>query len=621
MKHREEDDTQVRTTRSGRKLKAETKKKAEEDEEGVDGTPAKKPMTARQKAAQEARLKAIAKTNASKRFQRQQKMNGGEEDDDDAAADLLDLEDARETQYSNCELCDIRFVVTPYSRTGPDGGLLCTNCSKELDDKERAAKKRKLEKNRMARRETASKRLEGKEGKGANDLVTMGLNTLAKHIQDAAELGDMPPRIVERLSMLLSKHRLIDSKTLDLFLDPSVENLPIYDGAKLKSDDYIRVFQMAPNIKRLRARNAIQFKGKVMQYLVDSPIKLTSLSLHGANLLDDSMWLNFFEEKGQDLDELKVYYTDVSFGDSMLEAIATHCPNLTRLKICHNQQVTDAGLYHIAKLDKLQHLGLDIYRPIQGTPLSTAPFLSILSSVGSQLRTLSLRHIDNLDDTLLQAIHYYCKYLKKLRLRSNEVFTDKSFASLFTDWQNPPLSFVDLGECRHLDSAEPAYNTPGIGLADGGFRALMGHSGESLKYLNIVNDRHISEKTFMETFDIRGKAGVDRSRYGEADTPAVPGHRYPRLEVLDCSFCWAVDDFVVAKIWESCPALKQLKVFGNFGVKDAKVPRGRILLGCPNNKGLEVEGEDSEVDEGVDVGTPEVRGEVESERPRKMAKS
>jgi DNA repair protein RAD7 len=39
-----------------------------------------------------------------------------------------------------------------------------------------------------------------------------------------------------------------------------------------------------------------------------------------------------------------------------------------------------------------------------------------------------------------------------------------------------------------------------------------------------------------------------------------------------------------------------LKVFGNFGVKEVKVPKGKILIGVPNALGMQIEG--TEEDEG-----------------------
>jgi len=64
---------------------------------------------------------------------------------------------------------------------------------------------------------------------------------------------------------------------------------------------------------------------------------------------------------------------------------------------------------------------------------------------------------------------------------------------------------------------------------------------------------------------------------------------------MDVSFCQAVNDFVCGSIFRSCPKLKTLKVFGNFGVRDVRVPQGRILIGVPNALGMQIEGtEDGE---------------------------
>lgn len=548
-----------------------------------------KKQTPKQKATETARLKALAKGKAGKRFQAQRKREGTEdvENSDEAAENFLDADDRRETQYEECEKCGTKFIVTFYSRSGPNGGLLCSKCSKELDDADRA-KRRKKGEGRVNRRNIESSRLEGKTTRGASDLLTMSLNTLAKHIDAADELGELPTKIVDRLAQILSKNRHIDPKTLNLFLNPSVKELDLYDVAKLKADDFIKIFQMCPHIEKLSVRCAIQFKGPVMKYLVDSPVCLASFSIHGANLLDDGMWLEFFKSKGQHLRELKVYYTDVSFGDEILEAIAEYCTELRRLKIEHNQQVTDAGLLHIAKLKKLEHLGLDIYKPT-----TTAPYVEIIKSIGSTLRTLSLANIDKLSDEVLVAIHDNCTHLTKLRLKKNERFTDLGFQNLFTNWKNRPLEFVDLGECRHLDS-QVMDNPDGVGLCSGGFKALMAHSRETLRYLNLLSCRHISNEAFIKVFNAKTVPAVKRSHLMEDDTPAVPGKVYPKLETMDLSFCQQVDSLVVEMIWQSCPNMKTLKVFGNFGVKKVRVPRGRILSGHAHLMGLEYEGEDSD---------------------------
>ena len=46
-------------------------------------------------------------------------------------------------QIENCEICNKRFTVTPYSKSGPNGGLLCPKCAKELATDDQTARKGK----------------------------------------------------------------------------------------------------------------------------------------------------------------------------------------------------------------------------------------------------------------------------------------------------------------------------------------------------------------------------------------------------------------------------------------------------------------------------------------------
>ncbi|KFY36494.1 hypothetical protein V494_05026 [Pseudogymnoascus sp. VKM F-4513 (FW-928)] len=561
-------DAEARRNAAQASWDAENSREQSGDAEVEEETPAEETrLTKAQKARQTAREKAVAKAKASKAFQKAQRKGADLSDSDDVDEDIYGATSLPKIgQFENCEICSIRFSVTPYSRTGPEGGLLCLKCTKDLDDEEGGPKKKRKTAARFNRRKIESERLEGTEARGARDLVSQCVSTLANNVHRAEDFGDLPPSLVDKLAQLLSKRRMLDSRTLDLFLKPGVANITAYDGAKLKSDDFIRIFQVAPGLKHLRLRNAIQFKEKVMDYLTASTVELESLSLHGANLINDEHWTSFLMAKGSHLKSLKVYHTDVSFGDEVMRSIKDLCPNLTRLKICHNQKVTSAGLYHIASLKHLQHLSLELYKPT-----ITEPYVEIITSVGANLQTLSLVGIPNLDDTLLQAIHTHCTSLSKLRLKRNETFTDAAFTDLFTNWRNPALRIVDLGECRHVDSLT-LDNPDRIGLCSSGFEAMMAHSGRHLGSLNILSCRHIERDAFERVF-------------GEGKT-------YPELETLDASFCGNMDDFVVGCLWRSCPRVKNLKVFGCFGVKDVRVPKGRNLLGNPNARGMMIEGED-----------------------------
>ncbi|KAI9887297.1 MAG: hypothetical protein M1823_000891 [Watsoniomyces obsoletus] len=78
-------------------------------------------------------------------------------------------------QFENCAICDKRFVVTPYTKAGPLGGLLCPACSKELEKDEEAHKssKKKATPNRFRQRQTRGKMLDGIMTKGATSLVQL----------------------------------------------------------------------------------------------------------------------------------------------------------------------------------------------------------------------------------------------------------------------------------------------------------------------------------------------------------------------------------------------------------------------------------------------------------------
>lgn len=75
-------------------------------------------------------------------------------------------------QLENCEVCGKRFTVTPYSKAGPRGGLLCARCSKELADD---GKKPKANRRgpRSGRRQKQSNLLDGLAQLGAPSLAEM----------------------------------------------------------------------------------------------------------------------------------------------------------------------------------------------------------------------------------------------------------------------------------------------------------------------------------------------------------------------------------------------------------------------------------------------------------------
>ncbi|KAG6356603.1 hypothetical protein INS49_014476 [Diaporthe citri] len=541
-------------------------------DDGADGADAAQEDPKKSRKRKQETEKAIEKIKASKRFQKRKKRLQGSDDEDDLINELLKNSGPAPGQMENCEICSVRFTVTPYSRAGPDGGLLCNPCGKEMQEEEGPVKKKKKAAASGGaigrRRKTQSNLLDGTYTLGAKSLMSLCIETLAKNIELADDLGEMPPQIIDKIARMLSKKRLVDPNTLNLFLQPTAQDVSIYDGAKLSTDDLIRVFQMVPAVKNLKIRNAIQFKDEVMEYLLSrDKVDLEGLYIHGANLLSAEMWKKYLTTKGKSLQRFQIYYTDKHFDDECMTALRTAAPGLKRLKVYNNQQVSGDGIRELAHLKKLQYLSIHLHKHVHSDV-----YVEVLRSVGSGLRTLSLRWTPELDNTVLDAIHSNCHNLSKLRITDSEVMTDAGFARLFTGWRNPGLTFIDFQKCRHVDSQKPRDNPDDIGLCSEGFKALMAHSGKSLQKLNLHACRHISKQAFDEVFSLE--------------------KIYPELKSLEISFCEEVNDYVVGSVFRSCPNLRELNVFGCMRVKNARVPRGKILVGVPNALGMMIEGQD-----------------------------
>lgn len=117
----------------------------------------------------------LTKIKQSKEFARRKARRTGEpDDDDDVIAREMMYQKSRPMpgQLENCELCNKRFTVTPYSKSGPNGGLLCAKCSKEVADDERKSKAKK-QVPRSGRRQNQSNLLDGIVQQGALSLVEM----------------------------------------------------------------------------------------------------------------------------------------------------------------------------------------------------------------------------------------------------------------------------------------------------------------------------------------------------------------------------------------------------------------------------------------------------------------
>ena len=517
--------------------------------------------TRKRKRNQEDAIAKIKKGKAAKKVQKKKKKGS---DDDSEFEDVMDMYKKTKPlpgQLENCEICNKRFTVTPYSKAGPDGGLLCTPCGKEMTKDAKAEKKANKPVVRKGRRKIESNRLDGVTVGGPKSLQQLCIEKLAQHSEDIEELGEMPEAIMNRISEIFSKKRQMNSTTMKLFLQPDMERVAIHEAAYLETEDYDQIFAVCPYVKSISLRNCCQFKDSNIDYMNEKAKALEHIQLLGANLVSNDKWAELFIARGQDLKTLKVEWLDAAFDDQAVEALTTFCPNIERLKIERCKKIGPDSIDAIAHLKHLKHLTLRFYDPITREKL-----IHLIDSVGANLQTLCLEHfIDNTTDPtddVLDAIHTQCRYLSKFRFTENNECTDAGYVKLFENWDNPPLRYIDINSTRDLDNTNP--NGPEddpVGLADNGFKALMQHSGSALEFLDISSCRHISHATFSHVFD--GKK------------------QFPRLREINLSFCPVVDEQVVAGIFRSCPELKKVVTFGCFGVNDVIVPKGIVLIGAP----------------------------------------
>lgn len=137
------------------------------------------------------RQQAIARIKNSKEFaKRKARLNGNDDpdyDDEDLANQIHEERQRPQPgQLANCEICEKRFTVTPYSKAGPAGGLLCPDCSKKhkADEKKPPAKKRAT--GNIGRRQNQANLLDGLTPHGTQSLLetcikVSGTNLAMKH--------------------------------------------------------------------------------------------------------------------------------------------------------------------------------------------------------------------------------------------------------------------------------------------------------------------------------------------------------------------------------------------------------------------------------------------------------
>ena len=175
---------------------------------------------------------AIDKIKDAKKHKKMKKHDNDSDDEYDEAIDVYKTPKPMPGQFEHCELCSKRFTVTPYSKDGPEGGLLCTPCGKQMTKDLKAEEKAKQKKPAgRKRRQAESNKLDGVASNKVKSLVQLCIEKAVECHDYMEELGDLPEDLMNRLSTIFSKKRVMNSKTVKLFMRPGVETMAIHDAA------------------------------------------------------------------------------------------------------------------------------------------------------------------------------------------------------------------------------------------------------------------------------------------------------------------------------------------------------------------------------------------------------
>lgn len=431
----------------------------------------------------------------------------------------------RPGQVEFCDNCNCRFTVTPYSRAGPSGGLLCHPCGVKLAggiQKEASIKKQPAKRKPKAAMSALLDHVKFNVPK----LQDLCIRLIAKHIGDVEAFGDIGNINMDKICRIISKNRSLNNTTLPLFLDAERGDICLYDCSKIDGDHLQSIASYCPSVQQLMLRFCGRLTDSTIRYYAHQLLNLRSVEFTGPFLVGVQGWKDFFQSMGTKLERFFLHDSP-RFDTGVIESLVSNCTELSDLRLARIEHLDDSG---VAALSSLSHLNsLDISFP--GTTLTDEPILALLNKVGSGLLELNLSGNKNITDATLEAVRMSCGRLHTLHLDECEGLTEEGILSLLSNWSNNAgLQSLSLSRC--------------IEIGDKAVAAILCHSGHSLQSLNLNS---------LETITARGLELV-----GAAECPA--------LHTLDVSFVRAVDDKIMEKVANGCKFLSTVKVWGDHRV-------------------------------------------------------
>ncbi|CAO3645148.1 unnamed protein product [Mucor fragilis] len=352
---------------------------------------------------------------------------------------------------------------------------------------------------------------------------------IAEYIDEVENFGDIADDSLEKLAKIISRNRKINDMTSKLFMQPFRKHLSLFDCTNMSDHGFYMISQFCPRLQYLRLIYCGQITDKSLKAYQERLHDLKSLELSGPFLVTKEAWISFFETVGARLESFEVRHT-ARFVKECMEALATHCPNLKKLKFGHLSHFNSDWIPLIAKLKHLETLEL-AWTSNENT-MQTEDIVHLLSEVGSGLKDLSIMGGHELtDDMLSQGILKYCHQIKRLNLEQCDQLTSPAMVMFLDQWQAKGLTHLDISRCTKFD--------------DTVLEAVLRHSGKTLEFLNLNS---LIELTAAPLELIAGN-----------DTNLTP---CLALTHLDCGFVRSMDDYVLMKLIKHCTSLRDVQVWG-----------------------------------------------------------
>ncbi|KAI8643468.1 hypothetical protein BD408DRAFT_442672 [Parasitella parasitica] len=353
---------------------------------------------------------------------------------------------------------------------------------------------------------------------------------IAEYIDEVDSFGDIADDSLEKLAKIISRNRKINDVTSKLFMQPFRKQLSLFDCTNMSDQAFFMISQFCPKLQYLQLIYCGQITDKSLKAYQERLHDLKSLELSGPFLVTKEAWISFFETVGTRLESFEVRHT-ARFVKECMEALATHCPNVKKLKFGHLSHFNSDWLPYIAQLKKLETLEL-AWTSNENT-MNTEDVVHLLSQVGSGLKDLSIKGGHELtDDILSQGILRHCNHIQRLNLEQCEQLTAPAMVEFLNQWQAKGLTHLGISRCSKFD--------------DTVLDAVLRHSGTTLEYLNLHS---LVELTAASGLEMIAGNGVDIA-------PCLS------LTRLNCGFVRAMDDFVLQKLIQHCTSLQDVQVWG-----------------------------------------------------------